>query len=63
MENLQGVATMTPCHRCGGLVVDEYGDTHCLLCGWYYHPPDAPPIEETRGARISEGFAKARGKG
>jgi primosomal protein N' len=31
-----------PCQRCGGLVVTEYGETHCIPCGWYFHPPDPP---------------------
>jgi hypothetical protein len=37
---------MSQCPRpgCGGLVVDQYGDIHCLICGWYDNTPVCDPI-------------------
>lgn len=33
------------CPRCKGLVVNQYGEVRCLLCG-YYHTPYAETIRE-----------------
>jgi RecJ-like exonuclease len=32
------------CPRCAGLAINLYGDTRCLLCGWYAVHPLADPI-------------------
>lgn len=42
------------CPRCSGLVVDEYGDRRCLVCG--YH--DAPPLEP----QVCKGTLKTQGR-
>lgn len=39
------------CPRCAGLVITQYEDTRCLLCGWYYCPPVLPPIEPNLNRR------------
>jgi hypothetical protein len=30
------------CPRCHGLVISQYEDTRCLICGWYQHPEPVP---------------------
>ena len=40
-----------PCPRCSGLVVTQYGETSCLLCGWHFHPPDPPESSTMDPAR------------
>lgn len=32
------------CRRCAGLVIDDYGDVRCMLCGDRPVVPDAIPI-------------------
>ena len=27
---------MDPCPRCGGFVINEYGEIRCIPCGWRY---------------------------
>lgn len=33
------------CPRCAGFVWNEWGDVHCLICGWYDFPPNPMPID------------------
>jgi len=34
----------SPCIRCGGFVLTQYGETRCLICAWYYNPPLPDPL-------------------
>lgn len=27
------------CPRCHGFVIEQYGETRCLICGWRDNPP------------------------
>lgn len=33
---------------CGGLVFTQYGDTHCISCGWYAVEPYVEPVRVRR---------------
>lgn len=32
------------CHRCKGFLLEEYGVTRCIQCGWHLTEPVADPI-------------------
>ena len=36
------------CHRCAGLVVTQYGETHCMNCGYYENDPLPAPFISPR---------------
>jgi hypothetical protein len=35
------------CPRCRGCVMEQYGETWCMNCGWRLYLPDAPPVTRT----------------